>query len=109
MVKRISMVRRREGMSREDFVDHWLGPHADIVRTLPGLRGYVVSIAHDPEAAGWDGMAEVWFDAMEDVERAFAEEPARSLFAADRPLFVGDLTVVFVDEHVVVPQRGVGG
>ena len=39
MIKRVSLVRRKEGMSREDFLAHWMGPHAEIVRHLPGLRG----------------------------------------------------------------------
>ena len=32
MIKRVSLVRRKEGMSREDFLAHWMGPHAEIVR-----------------------------------------------------------------------------
>lgn len=108
MIKRISMVRRRAGMSREDFAAHWLGPHADVIRTLPGIRGYVVNLADDPETAGWDGIAEVWFDSIEDVELAFGGEEAKALLAADRPLFVGELVVFFADENVVIPLRSEG-
>ena len=39
MIKRVSLLRRRDGMSREAFFAHWTGPHADIVRQLPGIRG----------------------------------------------------------------------
>lgn len=39
MIKRVSLVRRRDGMSREEFVAHWTGAHTEIVRQLPGLRG----------------------------------------------------------------------
>ena len=39
MIKRVSLVRRREGLTHEEFVAHWTGPHAAIVRELPGVRG----------------------------------------------------------------------
>jgi hypothetical protein len=37
VIKRVSLVRRKEGMSREVFLAHCMGPHADIVRHHPGL------------------------------------------------------------------------
>ena len=39
MIKRISFIRRKQGMSEEDFFAHWSGPHADIVRQMPDVRG----------------------------------------------------------------------
>ena len=39
MIKRISLVRRKEGMSREEFLAHWMGPHAEIVRQLHQAEG----------------------------------------------------------------------
>ena len=57
MIKRISLVRRKPGMSHEEFLAHWMGPHADIVRGFPGLRGLrfgAVTRWHPEEAAlGW--------------------------------------------------------
>jgi uncharacterized protein (TIGR02118 family) len=103
MVKRVSLARRRQGMSKEAFAEHWLGPHAEIARRIPGLRGYVINLIHDPEVAGWDGIAETWFDSREDALAGFASEPIRSELAADRPLFLDEVRVFFVDEHAVVP------
>ena len=67
MIKRVSLVRRREGMSRDEFLAHWTGPHADIVCQLPGLRGLRFGIveAWTPTEAAWDGVGEVWFDSIE--------------------------------------------
>jgi uncharacterized protein (TIGR02118 family) len=103
MVKRISLARRRQGMSMQEFAEHWLGPHAEIARRIPGLRGYVINLIQDPEMADWDGIAETWFDTREDAIAGFASEPVRTELAADRPLFLDEVRVFFVEEHSVMP------
>jgi len=102
MIKRISMVRRRNDLSHDEFVAYWLGPHADIAKEMPGALGYVVNVARDPESAGWDGFAEVWFESIEAAEAAFASEPFASRIRADRPNFVGEQLIFFVDETAVI-------
>lgn len=108
MIKRISMVRRRADLTVEEFVAYWLGPHAEIAREMPGALGYVVNVAHDPEEAGWDGFAEVWFESHAAAEAAFASEPFASRIRADRPKFVGEQVIFFVDETVVIEPRSAG-
>lgn len=103
MIKRVSLVRKRPDLSREEFVAYWLGPHADIAREMPGALGYVVNVADDPELAGWDGFAEVWFESREAAEAAFLTEPFVSRIRADRPKFVGEQRIFFAEEHVVLP------
>ncbi len=102
MVKRVSLVRRKPGMSRDAFIAHWLGPHADIIRTMERARGYVINVIDDPELAGWDGIAEMWFDSREAAEASFSKERIASLLADDRPNFIGEVRVVFVEEHTVL-------
>jgi uncharacterized protein (TIGR02118 family) len=102
VIKRVSMVRRREDLSHDEFVTYWLGPHAEIAKEMPGARAYIVNVARDPEAAGWDGFAEVWFDSVEAAEAAFASEPFASRIRADRPKFVGEQVIFFVDEIAVI-------
>ena len=36
MIKRVSLVRRKDGLTHEEFFAHWMGPHAEIVKQLPG-------------------------------------------------------------------------
>jgi uncharacterized protein (TIGR02118 family) len=107
MVKRISLARRRPGMSMQEFAAHWLGPHADIAQRIPGLRGYVINLIDDPELAGWDGIAETWFDSRDAAISGFASEPIRTELAADRPQFLAEVRVFFVEEHHVVPYVAV--
>lgn len=104
MIKRVSWVRRKEGLSREEFIAHWTGPHAEIVRQLPGLRGlrYGVVMQCSPGGTAWDGIGEIWFDSVEDAEHAFAAEPYRSMLVEDRKQFLGESQWCFVKEHTAV-------
>ena len=108
MIKRVSMVRRRHDLSHKEFVAYWLGPHAEIAREMPGALGYVVNIAQDPDVAGWDGFAEVWFESREAADAAFASEPFASRIRADRPKFVGEQVIFFVDETTVIEPQPSG-
>jgi uncharacterized protein (TIGR02118 family) len=104
VIKRVSLVRRREGLTHEEFVAHWTGPHAAIVRELPGVRGLRFGDvqAWSPAEAAWDGVGEVWFDSIESAEAAFAAEPYRSRLVEDRKLFLGEAQSCFVVEHTAV-------
>lgn len=109
MIKRVSLLRRKQGMSREEFRAHWTGPHADIVRQLPGLRGLRFGMVEswNPEEAAWDGVGEVWFDSIEAALEAFRTEPFLSMLVEDRKKFMGEAQSCFVVEKTVVePPRG---
>ena len=104
MIKRVSLVRRKPELSRDEFLAHWMGPHADIVRRLPGLRGLRFGVVErwTPEEASWDGVGELWFDSAEDAERAFSTEPYLSMLVEDRAKFLGEAQWCFVEEHTAV-------
>ena len=76
MIKRVSFIRRKEGMSREEFFAHWTGPHADIVQKMPGLRGLRFGRCRaGPGEADWDGVGEIWFDSIEDADAPSPPSP----------------------------------
>ena len=109
MIKRVSFLRRKDGMSREAFFAHWTGPHAEIVKQLPGVRGLRFGKVQSwtPAEAAWDGVGELWFDSVEAAEKAFASEPCRSLLAADRPAFTREIQACFVEEETAIsPPHG---
>lgn len=105
MIKRVSLVRRLPDLSHEDFVAHWSGPHVEIVRQLPGVRGLRLNVPRSwtPEEAAWDGIGEVWFDSVEAAEQAFRAEPHAARLADDRRRFLGEAQVAFVEELTIVP------
>lgn len=104
MIKRVSLVRRKAGITREEFLSHWTGPHADIVSRLPGVRGLRFGIVESwfPPDDSWDGVGEVWFDSIESAMSAFATEPYSSELVADRKLFLGEAQSCFVREQTVL-------
>jgi uncharacterized protein (TIGR02118 family) len=107
MIKRISLVARKPGMSIEEFERHWTGPHIEIVRQLPGLRGLRLNlIEHVESEREWDGIGELWFDSVQDAQAAFAADPVRSLLAEDRAKFLGRGQVYFVREETVIAPGG---
>jgi uncharacterized protein (TIGR02118 family) len=104
MIRRVSFIRRKDGLTREEFHAHWTGPHADIVRRLPGIRGLRFSMVDRcvPDGAGWDGVGETWFDSIADADSAFATDPFREMLLADRPQFIGDAHSCYIEEREVI-------
>jgi EthD domain len=43
VIKSIGLLTRKEGLSHEDFVKHWLEVHAPLAHAVPGVRRYVQS------------------------------------------------------------------
>ena len=93
MIKVVFMIRRREGMTREEFQRYWRGEHAELVKRhagLLGLRRYVQTHATktdlDDALAGsrgsephqYDGVAELWWDSIDDLVRAATGEEGQA-------------------------------
>jgi uncharacterized protein (TIGR02118 family) len=101
MVKAIYLIRRKSGLSPEDFHRYWREVHGAIAARIPGLRRYVQchAIAPDGDGSEYDGAAEAWFDDMEAVRRAVAS-PEYAAARADEARFI-DLnrtTLIFTEE-----------
>jgi uncharacterized protein (TIGR02118 family) len=54
-----------------------------------------------------DGIAELWYDDREAMDRAMATPEARALHA-DGALFIGRIKSLIVEEKVVIPAGGEG-
>jgi uncharacterized protein (TIGR02118 family) len=108
VIKRISLVRRRDDLDMEAFVDHWLGPHAGIIRRMPRLRGYRVDVIRTwlGDEERWDGVGELWFDTREDLDAAFAAMADE--LTADRATFLAEARTAIVEEHVLIPEAREG-
>src|SRR6266576_6967268 len=110
MIKSVSLLTRKAGLSHEQFVKHWLEVHAPLAHAVPGLRRYVQSHivgertrpdipATDVEI---DGIAELWYDDREVMARAHASPQAKALFD-DGALFIGRIKTFTVEEQQIVP------
>jgi uncharacterized protein (TIGR02118 family) len=112
VIKSISLLTRRDGLSREEFVKHWLEVHAPLALAVPGVRRYVQShIVEErtrPDIPTTDvdinGIAELWYDDREAMERANASPEANALHA-DGALFIGRIKSFITEEKVIIPQE----
>ena len=103
MVKLVGLIRKRPDLSAEAFVRHWLDVHAKLAATLPGLRRYAVNVIDRGAypAAAYDGFSERRFDSREALDEVLVSS-AGAAIADDIPRFIGELTRVVVEEHVIV-------
>jgi len=108
MIKSISLLVRKPGMTHEQFMKHWVEIHAPLALKVPGLRRYVQShIVEDrkrpdvpPLDVEIDGIAELWYDDRESLARALASPEGKALYA-DGALFIGRIRTYTVDELIV--------
>jgi uncharacterized protein (TIGR02118 family) len=113
MIKSISLLTRKPEISHEEFVRHWVEIHAPLAHAVPRLRRYVQShivaertrpdiLIHDIEI---DGIAELWYDSLEDMQFANASAEAKRLHA-DGATFIGKIKTYTVEEKTIVPRPG---
>ena len=109
MVKSLSLLTRKAGMTHDQFVKHWVEVHAPLAHAVPGLRRYVQSHiveerrrpdipATDVEV---DGIAELWFDDADVLARGFASAEGKALHA-DGALFIGRIKSYTTEERVII-------
>jgi uncharacterized protein (TIGR02118 family) len=99
MIKRVSAVRRRADLSREEFVRLWIVEHGPVALELEGLREYTVDIVQGDVDPGFDGLATVRFDSLDAMQQAFADTRVAAELARTRESFAAKVTPVIVDEH----------
>ena len=97
MIKMVFTVRRKAGLSRAEFQRYWYDEHGPLVRSKAGdlrIRRYVQTHALDTpvnavlargrgsEPDAYDGVAELWWDSLEDFRAAGATPEGRAAAAA---------------------------
>jgi uncharacterized protein (TIGR02118 family) len=110
MVKSVGLLTRKDGMSHEQFMQHWVEVHAPLAHAVPGLVRYVQSHIVEERTrpdipatdVDVDGIAELWYDDREVMARAHASPQAKALFA-DGALFIGRIKTYTIEEKVIVP------
>ena len=71
MVKLVSLMKRKDGMSRAEFARWALDEHAPIGKRMPGIREYRISLLQaDQPDTDFDGVFELWFDSIEALQAA---------------------------------------
>jgi uncharacterized protein (TIGR02118 family) len=105
MVKLITAASRLPGLTLEEFQQHWYEVHGPLGAKLPGLRRYVqnhaIAEAYTFRGFTHDGWAELWFDDLAALQRAWASPEREALSADGLTLFARPLATVIARERVI--------
>jgi uncharacterized protein (TIGR02118 family) len=104
MIKRISLVWKRRGLSDPEFRRIWLGEHVEYAKQLSGLRGYHIDFVTEGTSDGPSAIATLRFDSRQALEAAFSVPHIKENLMRTREQFAESVQVMIVDEVVVVPQ-----
>lgn len=112
MVKLFAVLRRRPGMSVDEFVRHWRDVHGPLIASEPALARHIVRyeqhVRHRPDALsgtdGIDGVAVQWFNSVDDFVGFISEPAYAELIAPDEGRFLDldRLEFVITEEPTVI-------
>ncbi|ELZ05678.1 ethyl tert-butyl ether degradation EthD [Natrialba chahannaoensis JCM 10990] len=77
MYKHVALLVRQDDLSHEEFVDYWQTTHTPIAKEIEGVVRYQQVLPTDPENAEFDGIAELYFETLEDVHAALGSPGSR--------------------------------
>ena len=112
MIKLIICATRKAGISPKEFDTYWRDKHGPLIKSVPEfarhIRKYVQ--CHRVEntvpfgiAGSYDGVAELWFDSVEEAAIAFKEPRYLEIIRADELKFADpDRCISFVTEELTV-------
>lgn len=114
-IRTIVLLKRNEGMSREEFNDHWLNIHGEIAKSYPHVIRYSQLHLADSDTVGdveshdfgIDGIVDFIYDSKENVAKIWESEIGKRGIE-DAKLFIGALREYQVDEHLIVDRTGTG-
>jgi uncharacterized protein (TIGR02118 family) len=111
LVKRMSILTRKPGLTPAQFKAEWWGFHAEAVKAFPNLMGYTQNFVTERsislgksasyEALPIDGMVELWFRSVGDIEAAF-RSPAANVSQTHALSFIAEITTFLVEAHKVI-------
>ncbi len=105
-----AFVKRKEGMSREDFLAYWRDVHGPLIRDTPALRDPVVHYeqhgTHPSDGSGFDGVAMETYTSWDDFI-AMLHTAEGQLLRDDEANFLdpSSIKVVFTADRVVQIDR----
>jgi uncharacterized protein (TIGR02118 family) len=97
-------LRKKDGMSDDEFRDYWLTKHATIARDgyqqLQGYRVSLVTRVPEGQERPYDGVAELTWPDRDGFKADMATEAAKAS-TEDLSAFTDSFGLLYVDEHVV--------
>lgn len=102
MLKVISLLKRKEGMSLAEFRKWALEEHPTLGKKLPGIRHYRMSVVlNDDPSLPADAVSEFWFDDDAARQAAFATDEGKAA-AADAIAHCSSRIHLLTEEKVLI-------
>lgn len=111
MIKLMGMLKRKPGMSAQEFHQYWRNVHAPLVMGVQGfarhVRKYVQShataaqlVAGPDGGPAFDGIAELWFDSISELHQAISDPSYLSEIHPDELKFLDfpNCVILLVEE-----------
>jgi uncharacterized protein (TIGR02118 family) len=77
LYKHVALLVRKDGMSHEAFRDYWEHEHTPLARDIEGVVRYHTVYPTDPEHSEFDGIAELYFETLEELHDALGSPGSR--------------------------------
>jgi uncharacterized protein (TIGR02118 family) len=111
LLKRMSTLKRRQDVSPETFRHEWFEVHSLLVKRLPQVKGYTQNLVLDRrhgrsgpasrEELPIDGIVELWFEDVSNLESAFRSPAGVTLMTHARE-FIAEISTYLVEVYEVV-------
>jgi uncharacterized protein (TIGR02118 family) len=110
MIKSLSLLTRKAGLTREEFRRIWESEHAPLVLAVPQVRRYVLSfVLEEPtrpdvptQAMAVDAVAELWYGDIAALKAA-AQTPQMKAVLANGALHLGAIKTFITEEVAIIP------
>ena len=68
----VALLVRQDDMTHEEFADYWKHQHSPLAKDIEGVVRYHTVYPTDPEHSEFDGLAELYFETLDDLHEAMA-------------------------------------
>jgi uncharacterized protein (TIGR02118 family) len=116
MIKLSVLCPKKPSLTLEEFKDHWKNIHGPLFSSQPEVKQYVrkyiqvhstgehLNDDQFPPVSRFDGIAEIWFDSMEDIPKVFSSEDFKKNIAPDEEKFIDrdNIEWIYAIENVVI-------
>ena len=102
MVKQLILIKRKAGMTFEEFKRHYLEVHAPLVlKTFPEMKKYSVNLAlQRGKETAYDAIAEIDWPDFDTLSKTGKSDLYKSVIRPDEEKFIGDARVILTEEYV---------
>jgi len=84
-IKLALILKRRAGLSIEEFRNQWISFHAPLILNIPGVRGFqqctILEKLYNWGEPRYDGIQYMWFDSVSEIENALLSHECQNFMA----------------------------